>query len=81
MVGSGCSYCAQTGYLGRTGIFEVMVVTESIRRTILSGASADEIRKVAEEAGMQSLWQDGMNKVKMGMTTPGEVIRNVFTMG
>ena len=81
MVGSGCAYCAQTGYLGRTGIFEVMVVTEAIRRTILSGASADEIRTAAEEAGMMSLWKDGMTKVKMGITTPGEVIRNVFTMG
>jgi general secretion pathway protein E len=81
LVGAGCTYCARTGYLGRTGIFEVMVVTEKIRRLILAGASADDIRAGHTEEGVLTLWQDGMTKVKMGLTTPGEVIRNVFTMG
>ena len=78
--GVGCNYCAQTGYLGRTGIFEVMVVTEGIRGKILSGGNADEIRALSTEEGMKSLWRDGMIKVKMGLTTPQEIIRNVYTI-
>ena len=79
--GVGCNYCAQTGYLGRTGIFEVMVVGETIRRQILTGANIDDIRAAAASAGMTSLWHDGMIKVKMGLTTPQEVIRNVHSIG
>lgn len=80
LYGSGCNFCASTGYLGRTGIFEVMVVSESIRRLILAGASADEIHAQSSKEGMVSLWHDGMRKVKMGITTPHEVIRNVFSI-
>lgn len=80
MVGSGCSFCANTGYLGRTGIFEILTVTESIRRLITSGAGADDIRDKAAEEGTHSLWHDGMIKVREGITTPYEVIRNVFTV-
>jgi len=81
LVGSGCNFCANTGYLGRTGIFEVMVMSESIRRLVLSGASSDDIRSQAYKEGMASLWHDGMLKVKEGTTTPFEVIRNVFSIG
>ena len=80
LYGPGCSYCAQTGYLGRTGIFEVMTMTESIRRLVLTGASADEVRAQAAADGTVSLWRDGMIKVSQGETTPYEVIRNVFTI-
>lgn len=81
LIGAGCNFCANTGYLGRTGIFEVMVMSESIRRLILSGAGLDEIRAQARKEGTVSLWHDGMQKVKDGITTPAEVIRNVFTIG
>ncbi|MBI4181039.1 MAG: type II/IV secretion system protein, partial [Chloroflexi bacterium] len=81
LVGAGCNFCANTGYLGRTGIFEVMVMSESIRRLILSGASLDDVRTQARKEGTVSLWRDGMLKVKDGITTPSEVIRNVFTIG
>ena len=81
LIGAGCNFCANTGYLGRTGIFEVMVMSESIRRMILSGADSDEIRAQAYKEGMVSLWHDGMLKVKEGITTPYEVIRNVFSIG
>jgi len=81
MVGSGCNFCANTGYLGRTGIFEVMIMSESIRRMVLSGASVDEIRAQSCEEGTVLLWHDGMLKVKEGVTTPYEVIRNVFSIG
>jgi len=81
LIGAGCNFCANTGYLGRTGIFEVMVMSESIRRMILSGADSDDIRAQAYKEGMVSLWHDGMLKVKEGITTPYEVIRNVFSIG
>ncbi len=81
LIGAGCNLCANTGYLGRTGIFEVMVMSESIRRMILSSADTDDIRAQAHKEGMASLWHDGMLKVKEGVTTPYEVIRNVFSIG
>ncbi|HUV55631.1 MAG TPA: GspE/PulE family protein, partial [Dehalococcoidales bacterium] len=81
LIGAGCNFCANTGYLGRTGIFEVMVMSESIRRMILSGTDSDDIRAQAYKEGMASLWHDGMLKVKEGVTTPYEVIRNVFSIG
>ncbi len=81
LTGAGCNFCANTGYLGRTGIFEVMVMSESIRRMILSGAGSDGIRAQASKEGMASLWHDGMLKVKEGVTTPYEVLRNVFSIG
>ncbi len=81
LIGAGCNFCANTGYLGRAGIFEVMIMSESIRSMILSGASSDEIRAQSIKEGTVSLWHDGMLKVKEGVTTPYEVIRNVFSIG
>ena len=80
-VGSGCNFCADTGYLGRTGIFEVMQMSEKIRGMILTGASSDEIRDQSVEEGTVLLWHDGMLKVKEGITSPYEVIRNVYSIG
>jgi len=81
LIGAGCNFCANTGYLGRTGIFEVLVMGEATRSMVLAGASADVIRTQAKEEGMVLLWHDGMLKVKEGITTPYEVIRNVFSIG
>ncbi len=81
LIGAGCNFCANTGYLGRSGIFEVMVMSESIRRMVLSGASSDELRTQACKEGTVLLWHDGMLKVKEGSTTPYEVIRNVYSIG
>lgn len=80
LVGAGCNFCAGTGYLGRTGIFEVLVVSESIRRLTVRNASTDELRSQAYKEGMFSLWHDGMLKVKLGITTPYEVMRNVYSI-
>jgi len=80
IIGSGCTFCANTGFQGRTGIFEVLVMSEDLNRLVLASASANEIRSVAYKEGMLSLWHDGMLKVKMGITTPGEVIRNVYSI-
>ncbi|MBA7623316.1 Type II secretion system protein E [subsurface metagenome] len=81
LYGSGCNACANTGYLGRTAVFEILAMSEELRRMLLTGASAGQIRAQAKEAGMVSMWRDGMLKVKAGITTPDEVIRNVFSIG
>jgi type II secretory ATPase GspE/PulE/Tfp pilus assembly ATPase PilB-like protein len=76
--GAGCNVCSGTGYLGRVGIFELLLPTEEVKRLLLDGASADRIREQAINDGMVPLMNDGMIKVKRGMTTISEVIRYVF---
>ena len=78
LVGQGCNYCNGTGYSGRTGVFEVMAVDESVRKLIASGASGPEIRSQALINGMVSLRRAGMLKAKEGITTLEEVFRGVF---
>jgi general secretion pathway protein E len=80
IIGAGCNFCAGTGYLGRTGIFEVLLITEAIRRIMVKGADSDEMRHQARDEGSVSLWHDGMVKVKQGVTTPYEILRNVFSI-
>ncbi|MFQ5812021.1 MAG: ATPase, T2SS/T4P/T4SS family [Anaerolineae bacterium] len=79
--GEGCNFCALTGYHGRMGVYEILVMSEEIRRLLLGGASADEIKAQAIKEGMVPMWRDGMLKVKEGLTTPYEVLRNVFVLG
>ena len=79
--GSGCNSCANTGYLGRTAIFEILTLSEEIRRLLLTGASSAQLIAQAKKEGMVSMWRDGMLKVKAGITTPDEVLRNVFSIG
>jgi general secretion pathway protein E len=79
-VGSGCNFCAQTGFRGRTGVFEVLTITEAIRRLLMKGAGAEDIKEQATAEGLVPMRRDGMIKVKEGITTPGEVVRNVFTI-
>jgi type II secretion system protein E len=73
--GRGCENCMNTGYLGRTAIYEILVVTKQVRRAILEGRDADEIKAIAVKSGMKTLKMDGARKVKMGITTPEEVLR------
>jgi general secretion pathway protein E len=73
--GAGCEACRQTGYRGRLGIFELMEVTESVRTLVQERANAAEIRKTATSAGMRLLHDDGLAKVRDGMTTVDEVVR------
>ena len=70
----GCKACAQTGYWGRMGIFEVMHVNEKIRRLIGRNASSDEIKHLAREEGMKTLVEDGVLKASAGMTSLEEVL-------
>ncbi|MBM3334638.1 type II/IV secretion system protein, partial [Candidatus Sumerlaeota bacterium] len=74
-IGKGCDECGHTGYKGRMGIFEFLVVSEPIRDLILERASADEINHKAIEEGMQTMRQDGWLKICMGLTTFEEVAR------
>lgn len=73
--GSGCNLCAQTGYRGRTGIFEVLTNSASVRHLFLEGASQSQLSEEAVAQGMIPIRKDGMTKVKEGITTPYEVMR------
>ena len=73
--GKGCSTCNQTGYKGRIGLYEVMEITDEIRELILIGASALELRKKAIDDGMISLRESGLYKIRDGVTTIEEVVR------
>ncbi|NQT95067.1 MAG: Flp pilus assembly complex ATPase component TadA [Candidatus Omnitrophica bacterium] len=73
--GKGCESCKFTGYRGRTGIYEFLLIHEEIRDLVLHRASADQIKKKALELGMHTLRMDGWEKVKKGLTTINEIIR------
>jgi type II secretory ATPase GspE/PulE/Tfp pilus assembly ATPase PilB-like protein len=73
--GRGCQDCRFTGYSGRMGIFEVLVMDDDVRDLVLRKASSHEIRQLAIEKGMRTLYQDGMLKVALGITTVEEVER------
>jgi general secretion pathway protein E len=78
LYGTGCDLCSYTGYRGRTGIFEILPLSDNIRMQILKGASTAEVRGQAIEERMVPLLKDGMLKVKAGITTPSEVLRNAY---
>jgi type IV pilus assembly protein PilB len=73
--GKGCATCNNTGYKGRIGLYEVMEVNDEIRELILIGASSLELRKKAIEDGMITLRESGLQKVRAGLTTLEEVVR------
>jgi general secretion pathway protein E len=78
LYGTGCKSCSYTGYLGRTGIFEILSMSDSIREMVCNQANSSAIRAQALEEGMVSMGNDGMRKVKEGMTTPSEILRNAY---
>ena len=73
--GKGCATCNNTGYKGRIGLYEVMEITDEIRELILIGASALELRKKAIDDGMITLRESGLFKIREGVTTIEEVVR------
>ena len=73
--GRGCETCNNTGYKGRVGLYEVMEITEEIRELVLVGASALELRRKAVEEGMITLRNSGLRKVREGVTTIEEIVR------
>jgi type IV pilus assembly protein PilB len=75
MKGAGCDRCSLTGYKGRIGLYEVMEISEELRELVLVGASGLELRRKAIDDGMITLRQSGLRKVKEGITTIEEVVR------
>lgn len=73
--GRGCERCSNTGYKGRVGLYEVLAVGDNIRDMILAGASSSELRIQAIDNGMLTLRQSGLQKIRDGMTTIEEVVR------
>jgi type IV pilus assembly protein PilB len=73
--GAGCDTCNGTGYKGRQGLYEVMTMTSQLRRHVLRGASTEEMQQAAVEEGMLTLRMDGLVKVKRGVTTLEEVVK------
>jgi type IV pilus assembly protein PilB len=77
--GRGCEYCKGSGYKGRTGVYELMPVTDKIRELILARASSYAIREAAVEAGMHTLKDDAMEKILLGITTLEESLRVIYS--
>jgi len=80
LYGSGCTSCSYTGYYGRTGIFEILQISDEIRMMLLNGTTTTELRSRAIKDGMVPLVNDGMLKVKDHITTPVEVLRNAYSV-
>lgn len=80
LYGSGCNMCARTGYMGRTGVFEVMPMSDDLRQLFLEDTPRHRLWEAASEEGMTSMRRDGMLKVKEGITTPYEVMRVLFSL-
>ena len=73
----GCAACSKTGFRGRVGMYEVMPMTEEIERMVVEMASSEEIRRSARRDGMTTLREDGLEKVRLGVTSVEEVLRVV----
>ncbi|HIJ78339.1 MAG: ATPase, T2SS/T4P/T4SS family [Desulfobulbaceae bacterium] len=73
--GAGCNHCSGTGYSGRIGLYELLVINDTITRGISKGLDLIELRQIAEEEGFKPMFNDGMTKVRQGVTTFAEVVR------
>jgi type IV pilus assembly protein PilB len=73
--GRGCATCNGTGYKGRVGLYEVLEINDAVRELIMMGANSVELRKKAIEEGMLTLRMSGLEKIKQGITTIEEVLR------
>jgi len=73
--GKGCETCSFTGYYGRSGIFELLVVDDEIRKLILKSADSNQIRAAAKQNGMKTLLEDGADKIREGVSTLSEILR------
>jgi type II secretory ATPase GspE/PulE/Tfp pilus assembly ATPase PilB-like protein len=73
--GQGCFECRTTGYIGRSGIFEILPIDESVKHLIINGSDAPEIKREAVKNGMKTLRQSALRKLAEGVTTFEEVVR------
>ena len=80
LYGAGCKSCANTGYQERTGIFEILHISDEIRTMLLNGTTTSQLRVQEIKEGMIPLIKDGMLKVKANITTPSEVLRNAYSV-
>ena len=76
--GRGCDECHHTGYRGRSGIYEVMLIDDELRRIVLKNGSTAELRATAIRNGMKTLRESGLTAVAEGRTTIEEVLRETF---
>jgi general secretion pathway protein E len=77
--GTGCKTCSYTGYRGRVGVFEILTLSDALKNLVANRAPSSEMRNLAIKEGMTTMMNDGMQKVKMGITTPTEVLRAAYT--
>ena len=79
--GAGCHLCGHTGYHGRIGIFEILILREEIQKMLINNAGISELRERATRDGIYTMKRDGLLKVKEGITTFEEVMTSIFTLG
>jgi type IV pilus assembly protein PilB len=77
MAGKGCTFCSNTGYRERVGVYEVMTINDELRQALIAGAPPRDIRELAEKVGMRSLRTEALDLVGQGITTVAEVLRTV----
>ena len=80
LYGRGCNFCSHTGFLGRIGVYELLIMDESVRKLVMKGSSSAELKEAAINQGMITMRRDGMLKARDGSTTVSEVLRSVFTI-
>jgi len=79
--GTGCNFCAHTGYLERIGVYELLVVTDEIREMVIDRVPHEDMRKMARTQGMRTLQEQAVRLVEQGVTTAAEVMRSIYVAG
>ncbi|WP_245644415.1 GspE/PulE family protein [Nocardioides jensenii] len=79
--GTGCHFCAHTGFLERIGVYELLTVTDEVRELLIERAPHDEMRRLARSQGMRTLWEQAARLVEDGTTTAAEVMRAIYVTG
>jgi type IV pilus assembly protein PilB len=79
--GAGCTFCAGTGYLERIGVYELLTVTDPVKRLVLERAPHEKFRQIARMQGMRTLRDEAVGLVEAGVTTVAEVLRSVYMAG
>ena len=79
-MGDGCYFCGFTGFRGRTGLYEVLSASEDFRQLVMQRASNKELMEEARKTGFKTIKEDGIEKVKAGITTPFEIMRSVYAL-
>jgi type IV pilus assembly protein PilB len=77
--GTGCNFCSHTGYVERIGVYELLRVTDSLRRLVVQGATHDDMRELAIEEGMRTLRDEALRLIEDDVTTIAEVVRTIYT--